>query len=298
MTPTTPKPPWLKVRMPGSERYHSIRARARELRLSTVCEEARCPNIGECWGGGTATFMVMGDTCTRGCRFCAVDTSRKPAPLDVDEPRNVAAAVAELKLDYVVVTSVDRDDVDDQGASHFAACIREIRAAAPQTLIEVLIPDFRGHVGCLLKVVEAGAEVIAHNVETVERLTAKVRDPRAGYRQSLDVLRHIKQIDPSRLTKSSVMLGLGETDAEVEQALRDLREVGCDFLTLGQYLQPTKKHLDVVEMVHPDVFAAWERRGLAMGFRYVASGPLVRSSYKAGEFFISRHIRQQQAAAT
>jgi len=293
MTPKAPKPPWLKVRMPGSERYHAIRQRARELRLATVCEEARCPNIGECWGGGTATFMVMGDTCTRGCRFCAVDTSRKPAALDPDEPENVASAIAELGLDYVVITSVDRDDVADQGAGHFAACIRATRRKAPKTLIEVLIPDFRGDVGLVWRVVDAGPEVVAHNVETVERLTPRVRDPRAGYAQSLEVLAAIKRIDPTRLTKSSLMLGLGEEDGEVEQAMRDLRAVGCDFLTLGQYLQPTSRHLEVVEMVHPDRFAAWERRGVELGFRYVASGPLVRSSYKAGEFFISRFLRER-----
>lgn len=295
MTQVQPKPPWLRVRMPGSERYHAIKRRARELRLATVCEEARCPNIGECWGGGTATFMVMGDTCTRGCRFCAVDTSRRPEPLDPEEPQNVAAAIAELQLDYVVITSVDRDDLPDQGSSHFAACIRETRIAAPRTMVEVLIPDFRGHVGLLHTVVDAAPEVIAHNVETVERLTPKVRDPRAGYRQSLDVLQSIKTMDPRRFTKSSIMVGVGETAEEIEQTLRDLRSVGVDFLTIGQYLQPTKKHLDVVEFITPEQFQAWEQRGLELGFKYVASGPLVRSSYKAGEFFIREYLMKRRA---
>lgn len=294
MATRTPKPPWLKVRLPGSPRYHDIKRRARDLRLSTVCEEARCPNIGECWGGGTATFMVMGDTCTRGCRFCAVKTSRKPAPLDVEEPRNVATAIAELDLDYVVLTSVDRDDVEDGGAGHFAACIRETRIASPKTLVEVLIPDFSGNVGHLLKVVMAEPEVIAHNIETVERLTHPVRDPRAGYRQSLDVLTAIKTMDAERLTKSSIMVGVGERPEEVHQAMRDLRDAGCDFLTIGQYLQPTKKHLRVDDFVHPDQFAEYEAAGLELGFHYVASGPLVRSSYKAGEFFIKRFIQRQR----
>ncbi len=289
------KPKWLRVKLPGSERYHEIKKEARKHSLSTVCEEARCPNIGECWGGGTATFMVMGDTCTRGCRFCSVKTAKNPNPLDPDEPRNVARVIADMGLDYVVMTSVDRDDVEDGGASHFAACITETRKASPKTKIEVLIPDFAGHIGHLLTLVEAGAEVVAHNIETIERLTHPVRDPRAGYRQSLDVLKHIKQIDPTRLTKSSIMVGLGETVDEVEEAMRHLREVDCDFLTVGQYLKPTstRKHLDLVEYVHPDQFAAYEQMGLAMGFKYVASGPLVRSSYKAGEFFISRYLDQR-----
>jgi lipoic acid synthetase len=289
------KPPWLKVRLPGSERYHEIKGRSRQLKLATVCEEARCPNIGECWGGGTATFMVMGDTCTRGCRFCAVKTARRPAPLDPDEPVNVATAIAELDLDYVVITSVDRDDQPDGGARHFAACIRETRARAPKTKIEVLIPDFRGDVGHLRAVVDAGPEVIAQNLETVERLTHPVRDRKASYAVTLEVLRNVKRLNPAILTKSSLMVGLGETEDEMLAAMRDLRAAGVDFLTIGQYLQPTKKHLDVVSFVHPDQFAAYERQGLELGFAYVASGPLVRSSYKAGEFFISRYLDAQRA---
>ncbi|MEZ4317696.1 MAG: lipoyl synthase [Myxococcota bacterium] len=297
MATSIAKPPWLKVRLPGSPRYRHIKERARELKLATVCEEARCPNIGECWGGGTATFMVMGDTCTRGCRFCAVKTLRRPAPLDPDEPTNVATAIAEMGLDYVVLTSVDRDDLPDQGAGHFAACVNAIRAASPRTLVEVLIPDFQGEAHLLSPILASGPEVLAHNVETVERLTPRVRDPRAGYHQSLRVLAAIKHQKPSMFTKSSIMVGVGETEPEVLRTMRDLREVGCDFLTIGQYLQPTKKHLDVEGFVHPDQFAAYERAGLEMGFQYVASGPLVRSSYKAGEFYITRLIEQRRNRA-
>ncbi len=276
--------------MPGSPRYHKIKQRARELKLATVCEEARCPNIGECWEGGTATFMVMGDTCTRGCRFCAVKTLKAPSPLDPDEPTNVAHAIREMELDYVVLTSVDRDDVPDGGAAHFAACIRAIREHAPKTMVEVLIPDFQGDEQALWTVVGAGAEVIAHNIETVLRLQGVVRDPRANYQQSLKVLADIKAQDPTRYTKSSIMVGLGETPDEVAQCMSDLRDVGCDFLTIGQYLQPTRKHLELNEFVHPDQFQAYEKLGLEMGFGYVASAPLVRSSYKAGEFFIRQYI--------
>ncbi len=294
MATSTAKPPWLKVKLPGSPRYRQIKARARELNLATVCEEARCPNIGECWGGGTATFMVMGDTCTRGCRFCAVKTLRKPPALDTDEPRNVATVIAEMELDYVVLTSVDRDDLPDQGAGHFAACVRAIREHSPSTLVEVLIPDFQGRTDLLQPVIDSRPEVIAHNVETVERLSPRVRDPRAGYHQSLRVLKGLKELDATMFTKSSIMVGVGETEAEVIRTMEDLRAVGCDFLTIGQYLQPTKRHLAVEGFVHPDVFARYERLGLEMGFAYVASGPLVRSSYKAGEFFIERAIRNRQ----
>jgi lipoic acid synthetase len=297
VTPTTGKPPWLKVRMPGSPRYHELKARARTLRLATVCEEARCPNIGECWGGGTATFMVLGDTCTRGCRFCAVKTRKTGTPVDADEPRNVATAIAELNLDYVVLTSVDRDDLPDQGAGHFAACVREIRALSPHTLVETLIPDFRGRLDLIRTLVESRPEVVAQNLETVERLTHPVRDPRAGYRQTLDVLAAIKTIDSSRCTKSSLMVGLGETEDEVVAAMRDLRDVGVDFLTIGQYLRPTPKHIDVAEFIPPEQFAAYEKAGLDLGFEYVASGPLVRSSYKAGEFFLTRFLRGRRAEA-
>jgi lipoic acid synthetase len=285
------KPEWLKVRLPTGPRqarYARIKGRARELKLHTVCEEAQCPNIGECWGGGTATFMVMGDICTRGCRFCAVNTRRNGPALDTDEPANVARAIAEMDLDYVVLTSVDRDDLADQGAGHFASCVREIRAASPKTLVEILVPDFCGRMDLVDTVVASRPEVIAHNLETIRRLTPTVRDPRAGYDQSLAVLQHLKE--EGCMTKSSLMLGLGETVEETRLAMADLRGVGCDFLTLGQYLRPSQKHLEVAQYVAPETFAQLEQDGLAMGFSYVASGPLVRSSYKAGEFFIRRAL--------
>ena len=287
------KPPWLKVKAPGGPRYNRIKARARDLGLHTVCEEARCPNIGECWEGGTATFMVMGGVCTRGCRFCAVDTSRHGMPLDPAEPENVARAIQEMELDYVVVTSVDRDDLADQGAQHFAACIRSIKALNPTTMVEVLVPDFRGHLGLVEVVSEARPEVIAHNVETVERLQSRVRDPRANYRQSLAVVEAVKKLHPDNHSKSSLMVGLGETEDEMKGAMKDLRAVGCDFLTVGQYLQPTQKHLPVVEFVTPDQFDRYRDIGLELGFHYVASGALVRSSYKAGEFFIRDFLKRK-----
>lgn len=294
---TTRKPPWIKVRLPSGDRlarYNRVREQARDLRLATVCEEARCPNIGECWGGGTATFMVMGEICTRGCRFCAVTTRRKGPALDPEEPQNVARAIAGMGLDYVVVTSVDRDDLPDQGAGHFAACIQAIRAAAPRTMLEVLIPDFRGQLELVDVVAAAGPTVLAHNLETIARLTPRVRDPRATYAQSLAVLAHVKAAFPHLHTKSSLMVGLGEGADEVRQAMRDLRAAGVEFLTIGQYLQPTPLHLKVEEFVTPEGFAAYEQLGLEEGFGYVASGPLVRSSYKAGEYFIHQTLERRR----
>jgi lipoic acid synthetase len=290
----TPKPEWLKVRLPGGERYNKIKGRARDLRLHTVCEEAQCPNIGECWSGGTATFMVMGDTCTRGCRFCAVATARNPAPLDPAEPVNVAEAIREMELDYVVVTSVNRDDQPDQGAGHFAACIREIRARNPRTLVEVLIPDFRGRTDLLDIVLAAQPDVLAHNVESVPRLQDTVRDPRANWAQSIAILDHARR-SPGQITKTSIQVGHGESVDEVLDTMRLLRTYDVNFLTIGQYLRPSPTHLPVVEFVTPETFAHFEREGLAMGFAYVASGPLVRSSYKAGEYFIARHLRERAA---
>ncbi len=290
------KPPWIKVRLPSGERqarYAKIKTRARELNLHTVCEEARCPNLGQCWGGGTATFMVMGDICTRGCRFCAIDTRRSGAPLDPLEPQNIAVSIRELDLDYVVVTSVDRDDLALQGADHYAACILAIKRQSPKTLVEVLIPDFQGRTDLLEHIVAADPAVIAHNIETVERLTPTVRDPRAGYRQSLDVLAWLALRSPKHHTKSSIMVGCGETDAELSQCMRDLRSVGVSFLTIGQYLQPTPRHLKVSSFPEPARFAAWEQEARELGFAVVASGPLVRSSYKAGEFFIRQYLQQQ-----
>lgn len=285
------RPEWLRVKMPGGERYARIKERARSLKLHTVCEEAQCPNVGECWGGGTATFMVLGDTCTRGCRFCAVDTARAPAPPDPGEPSNVATAIREMGLDYVVVTSVNRDDLPDEGAGHFAACITACRQLAPGTMVETLVPDFGGSTTLLDVLLDAGPDVLAHNVETVPRLQASVRDPRANWAQSLAILVHAKA--RGFLTKTSIQLGHGETVSEVHDAMRQLREAEVDFLTLGQYLRPSTKHLPVREYVAPEVFASLEATGLALGFRFVASGPLVRSSYKAGEYFIRDYLRSR-----
>ena len=290
----TLKPEWLKIRPPSGEKYLMIKGLKEGLELHTVCEEAHCPNIYECWGGGTATFMVMGDLCTRHCRFCAVKSGRPNGYLDPLEPVKLAYAIRRMNLRYVVVTSVDRDDLEDGGVSHFAACIREIRRLNPSIYIEVLIPDFRGDVEALKRVVEARPHVVAHNIETVRRLTPAVRDPRAGYDQSLAVLENIKKLDRGIYTKSSIMVGLGETKEEVVSAMEDLRRVGVDFLTIGQYLQPSKGHIPVKEYVHPDVFEEYRLIGESLGFKYVASGPLVRSSYKAGEYFIVKNLATAQ----
>ena len=285
------KPPWLKVPFPGGESYSWIKKRAANLNLSTVCEEANCPNIGECWNGGTATFMLMGDTCTRGCRFCSVKSAKNPGALDPEEPKKLAETVKNLALKYVVLTTVDRDDLPDQGASHIARCIRSTQRACPEMLIEMLMPDFQGNTELVQQVINARPAVLAHNLETVRSLTGKVRDSRAGYDQSLDVLRYLKQHCPEGYTKSSLMLGIGESRTETLQAMKDLRDVGVDFLTIGQYLQPSKQHLKVENFVHPDEFDDLALQGDKMGFEYVASGPLVRSSYKAAEFYIERKIR-------
>ena len=285
------KPPWLKVPFPGGERYSWIKKRAANLNLSTVCEEANCPNIGECWNGGTATFMLMGDTCTRGCRFCSVKSAKNPGALDPEEPKKLAETVKNLALKYVVLTTVDRDDLPDQGASHIARCIRSTQRACPEMLIEMLMPDFQGKTELVQQVINARPAVLAHNLETVRSLTDRVRDSRASYDQSLDVLRYLKQQCPDGYTKSSLMLGVGESRTETMQAMKDLRDVGVDFLTIGQYLQPSKKHLKVEKFMHPDEFDELALQGDKMGFEYVASGPLVRSSYKAAEFYIERKIR-------
>jgi lipoic acid synthetase len=294
MTTSLPKPEWLKVRAPGGERYSFIKGRMRELGLATVCEEARCPNVAECWGGGTATIMVMGDTCTRGCRFCAVKTNRNGQPLDPEEPRKVAEMVTQLDLEYIVVTSVDRDDLPDEGSGHFAACVRELKQRQPDLLVEILIPDFKGNRALVETICKSKPEVIAHNIETVRRLTPTVRDPRATYDQSMAVLKMIPEIDPEIVSKSSIMVGLGETKDEVIETLRDLRAVNCEIVTFGQYLQPTPKHLAVKEFVTPETFAEYQAIAEEMGFRYVASGPLVRSSYRAGELFIKGMIEERR----
>lgn len=293
-----PKPPWLKVPLPGGEGYARLKAMTQELNLHTVCQEARCPNIGECWKGdhATMTLMVLGDECTRRCRFCAVKTVDQAAPPDPDEPRHVGEAVARLDLAYVVITSVDRDDLADGGAGHYAECIREIRAQAPRTVVETLVPDYRG--GDLATLMAAAPDVLAHNVEVVDRLQRKVRDPRCSFERSLETLRGARALCPSAFTKSSLMLGLGEKDDEVRDALQRLRAAEVDFLTLGQYLRPTLKHAPVAEYVTPERFAEWRVEALAMGFQYVAAGPLVRSSYKAAEFFATRAVHARRAQST
>ncbi len=299
--PHIPKPDWLKVRAPSGENYAKIKEMAGNLKLATVCQEAKCPNIGECWSGGTATFMLMGEVCTRGCRFCNVKTGNPKGKIDEFEPEKVAHSIAQLSLDYVVITSVDRDDLPDQGAGHFARAISAVKKLNPKLIVEILTPDFRGDMDLVKVVADSMPDVFAHNIETVERLSPSVRDPRAKYRQSLDVLLEVKKLNPKMYTKSSIMLGLGETDEEIMQALKDLRAVGCDVVTFGQYLQPSKRHLKVIEYVTPEKFKHWQTVSESMGFLYVASGPLVRSSYRAGEFFMKGIVeksRQQNQSAT
>jgi lipoyl synthase len=282
-TPGTglPKPPWLKARAPTGGGYASVRALVREHRLATVCEEAKCPNIGECWNAGTATLMLVGAVCTRACRFCSVDTGNPRGWLDAEEPQNAARTVELMKLRYVVLTSVDRDDLPDGGAAHYAACVRAIKARSPGTAVEALTPDFQGVLPDVETVVDSGIEVFAQNIETVRRLTHPVRDARAGYEQTLAVLAHARRHRPGLLTKSSLMLGLGETDAEIEATLGDLRAAQVDIVTLGQYLRPTVNHLPVQRYVAPQEFDRYRERALALGFLECVSGPLVRSSYRA-----------------
>ena len=280
------KPEWLTVSSPRGQSYSDLKGLFRDLNLHTVCEEAHCPNVGECWGGGTATLMLMGDTCSRACRFCMVTPGRPNGVLDSYEPENVAFALSQMGLTYVVLTSVDRDDLPDGGASHFAQTIRLVKERNPAMLVEVLIPDFQGDLADLKEVVDARPDVIAHNIETTMTLTPAVRDPRAHYWQSLSVLKNIKKLDRRVFTKSSIMVGLGETEEEVAQAMVHLRQADVDFLTVGQYLRPSLRHLKVAEYVKPEQFARYRTTGESLGFLYVASGPLVRSSYRAGEFFI------------
>ncbi|POM65667.1 Lipoyl synthase, mitochondrial, partial [Phytophthora palmivora] len=280
--------------------YERLRKTVKSLGLSTVCEEAKCPNIGECWGGGkdgiaTATIMLMGDTCTRGCSFCAVKTSKKPAPLDPEEPNKVAEAIAAWGLDYIVFTSVDRDDYEDLGAGHFAQTVSTLRAKLPEILIECLTPDFQGHDNLIDQVATSGLDVFAHNLETVERLQRRVRDYRANYKQSLHVLERAKVSAPHLVTKTSLMLGVGERNEDVFQTLRDLRNSGVDVVTFGQYLRPSTKHMPVKSYVTPEAFAEWQKVAEQMGFLYVASGPMVRSSYKAGEFFMKNLLKNRKA---
>ncbi len=288
------KPEWLKVPLPSGEEYLRIRRLVHSLNLVTVCQEANCPNLAECWGGGTATFMLMGEVCTRGCRFCNVKTGNPKGWLDEKEPMKIAQAVSKMDLKYIVLTSVDRDDLPDEGAGHFAKTIRHLKDLSPDLLVEVLTPDFKGRRDCVSEILSARPDVFAHNIETVERLTPRVRDPRAGYKQSLDVLQMAKQMEAQIYTKSSIMLGLGEQDEEIESTLKDLRLVDCDVVTFGQYLRPRKRHLSVEKYVTPKKFDEWKKKALSMGFLYVASGPLVRSSYRAGEFFIKGLIEKNR----
>lgn len=292
----TPKPEWLKVRAPGGDTYHHLKQTFRDLDLHTVCEEARCPNVGECWREGTATVMLLGDVCTRGCRFCAVTTGDPRGAIDVREPEHVARAIARLDLQYVVMTMVNRDDLLDGGADHVGRTVQRLRQLRPDILIETLVGDFQGHMSAVDTVALAAPDVFAHNVECVRRLQRTVRDVRSSYALSLDVLRRARETAEAqgaagsplgrRLTKSSIMVGLGESDDEVIETMRDLREAGVDVVTVGQYLRPTPKHHEVVRFVHPDTFAAYERAALEMGFLYAACGPLVRSSYRAAEVFL------------
>lgn len=289
-------PAWLKIRPPSGERFLRLRGLVDGLRLTTVCEEARCPNLSECWSGGTATFMLLGELCTRGCSFCSVKTARRGEPVDPEEPQKVLEAVEQMGLRYVVLTSVDRDDLPDQGSSHFATTVRHLKGERPELLVEVLIPDFKGDEACLECIAESGADVLAHNVETVARLTPVVRDPRAGYGQSLRVLRRLKELRPAALTKSSIMLGHGETEVELLDTFRDLRRARVDLLTLGQYLRPSLRHRPVAEFLAPERFDELGRLARAQGFLHVASGPFVRSSYKAGELYVESLLRRSASA--
>jgi lipoyl synthase len=287
------KPSWLRIRPPSGDTFSSVRHTIHSAGLVTVCQEARCPNLSECWSGGTATFMVLGDTCTRGCRFCHVKTGFKGQAVDHNEPEKIAVAVSKWGLKYVVLTSVDRDDLPDQGSGHFAKCISALKNKRPDILVEVLTPDFRGDAFCVKTIVDSKPDVFGHNVETVSRLQKKVRDPRAGYEQSLSVLKQAKELGQT-YTKSSLMLGFGETSDEVSQTLDDLRASGVDVVTFGQYLQPSKNHIPVTEYVSPKMFASYQKMAEEKGFLYCASGPFVRSSYKAGELFLEGKIRMNK----
>ncbi|KAF2675434.1 lipoyl synthase [Microthyrium microscopicum] len=296
-------PTWLKTKIPDNPNYKKIKADLRGLNLHTVCEEARCPNISECWGGdnknaATATIMLMGDTCTRGCRFCSVKTAKNPAPLDPHEPENTAEALRRWGLGYVVLTTVDRDDLPDGGGHHLAETIQKIKQKAPTMLVETLSGDFAGNEEMVRLVARSGLDVFAHNIETVEALTPFVRDRRATFQQTLRVLQVAKEEKPDLITKTSMMLGLGETEEQIYDALKALRSVKVDVITFGQYMRPTRRHMQVEEYITPEVFNRWKERAMDMGFLYCASGPLVRSSYKAGEAFIENVLKKRKAGRT
>ncbi|HEY9730145.1 MAG TPA: lipoyl synthase [Chroococcales cyanobacterium] len=274
------KPDWLRVKAPQWERVGSVKEILRDLSLNTVCEEASCPNIGECFKAGTATFLIMGPACTRACPYCDIDFEKKPKALDPTEPTRLAEAVRHMNLNHVVITSVNRDDLPDGGASQFVGCIEAIRAVSPRTTIEVLIPDLCGNWVALETILQAKPEVLNHNTETVPRLYRRVR-PQGNYQRSLELLKRSRELAPSVYTKSGVMVGLGETDTEIRQVMQDLRDVDCDILTIGQYLQPSQKHLGVVNFITPAQFDAWKELGESLGFLQVVSSPLTRSSYHA-----------------
>ncbi|TVT32199.1 lipoyl synthase [Marinobacter vinifirmus] len=288
--PLERKPKWLRARMPGGERYDAVRRNVSEHRLSTVCQESHCPNIGECWTNGTATIMVMGSVCTRACKFCAVDTGNPKGWLAPEEPENTAKSVELMGLRYIVLTSVDRDDLDDGGAAHYAACVSAIKQRTPEVAVEALTPDFDAVMSDVEKVVDSGLDVFAQNVETVKRLTSRVRDPRAGYEKTLSVLAHAKKHRPDVLTKTSLMVGLGETEEEILETMDDLRAIGVDILTIGQYLRPTPNHLPVERYVTPEEFNHYREIGLEKGFMEVPSGPMVRSSYRADRVFDKNNL--------
>lgn len=298
MTLPARKPSWLRVRLPNEEgqaQFTKIKEQMRGLDLHTVCEEARCPNIFECWAQGTATIMILGETCTRGCRFCSVNTGNPEGFVDPREPENVARALGQMDLAYVVVTMVDRDDILDGGAAHVAQTLQRIRHHAPKLLVETLLGDFQGVMRDVETVVRDGApDVFAHNVEVVPSLQRKIRDARCSWQRSIDVLKHAKE-SGSKITKSSLMVGIGETEDEMYEAMQSLRDADVDVLTIGQYLRPTKKHADVQRYVDPEEFARYEKRGLEMGFQFVASGPLVRSSYRAAEAFLHGVLKGEHA---
>lgn len=290
------KPNWLKVKAPGGDNYTKLKQTLRKLNLYTVCEEARCPNMAECWGSGTATVMLLGHTCTRGCRFCAVTTGNPRGFVDPREPEHVASAIAQVGLKYVVLTMVDRDDLLDGGAAHMAKAVRNLHRLQPDLLVETLVGDFGGRRRDIAAMVAAEPDVFAHNIEVPRRLTPFIRDQRCDYDLSLGVLRQAKELAPSRFVKSSIMVGMGETDEEVIETMRDLRQAGVDIVTLGQYLRPTTKHAPVARFVEPATFAEYERVGKEIGFEFVASGALVRSSYHAAEGFVAARLKTGHSA--
>lgn len=289
------KPDWFKVRIQESDRYKKIEGLVTQHGLATVCREARCPNIYECWNAGTATFMLMGEVCTRACKFCHVKNGNPRQILDSEEPQKIKESVRTLDLNYVVLTSVNRDDLEDEGSSHFAEAVRQIKTLEKQVLVETLTPDFRKtQETSVQRMIESGVDVIAHNVETIRRLVPWVRDGRCNHDLSLRFHQTAKKIKPSVITKSSIMVGLGETQDEVVETFKELRDANVDVVTVGQYLQPTKNHHPVIRYVHPDEFKFYEETGMKMGFRFIASGPMVRSSYRAAEVFIQGMILKEQ----